>query len=551
MFMHPDDVRRDFRLLRAAQAPAAIALPRLLTIHPTDVCNHSCPWCWFDRTSEAVNMPDSVRLIRCLSHQIDEVIVSGGGEPLLHPDIQTLCDSLSEYPGLHRRLYTNGSAFHTVERLHLAFDYIRVSLDSGDAGLYATLHGTRPEVFNRIFTNLAELNAAGCAVGVSMVLTNENVHTIEPLLQRCLLDGIRYVFLKPLMEGMARIDLPTINGRYASGDVDVYVRTASGMIPAPPPSTIVAKLAVTVTADSYIHPCCHLTSAEWRVAALAEIDWSDRVVAQHNEIANRYAASPHACRMHDAWQALWLSVQRKLRATHAVARHKGSGQQSGAGLAGRIAATMKAEQVETIGVTGPSSVGKTVMADEIASALVAVGLRATRISTDDFLRRELRGEREYRKDRDQPLAPADYDFDEVAQVIGRVCGGEAVEWLGYERGAGWVRPDIAVRADVLVVDGLFLDEVGVIDVLDLDMTIVMEAPNEAIASWRRERDASVRRHSGGSFRTEAETENEILRTIASYMQYAHAREHDGVLLIELDANHLVRNVRAAGQMQAM
>lgn len=545
--MHPDDVRRDFALLRRAHVSGYVASPHLLTIHPTDVCNHHCQWCWFDRTSDAVNMCDSVRLTNHLAQAtLQEVIVSGGGEPLLHPNVQMLCAALLEHPNLHRRLYTNGTAFHLAEDLHNAFDYIRVSIDSGDANVYANLHGTRPDEFHRIFARLAELSATSCAVGVSMVLTIDNIHTVEALIQRCLLEGIRYIFLKPVMDGMARIELPCIVRSYSDADIQVYVRTGSGVGEVPAPSPSVAKLSVTLTADNYVRPCCHLTSDEWRICAVADIESTDLFTEQHGKIAARYADYPHACRLHDAWQAWWPIFQKRTRATHAIAQRLGeSWPQGEVEVAARIAAAIRAEELEAVGITGPSAVGKTTVANEIASTLTAMGLRPMRVTADDFVRKELRGAHEYRKHADQPLTPSDFDFGEMAHTIRRLREGETVEWLGYERGVGWVDHKFATPGDVLIVDGLFLDEANVIDLLNLDLTTVIEAPVEAIASWRRERDASIRSRSGGTYRTESETENEILRTIASYRQYSHARRHESVLLIELDLNHVVRRAHAA------
>ena len=95
--MHPDDVRRDFSHIVARVSNGTdVDGPTLLTIHPTDVCNHRCPWCWFDRTSASVDMRRTIHTVDALvASGITEVIVSGGGEPLLHRDIQSLLEFLA------------------------------------------------------------------------------------------------------------------------------------------------------------------------------------------------------------------------------------------------------------------------------------------------------------------------------------------------------------------------------------------------------------------------------------------------------------------------
>ena len=180
---------------------------------------------------------------------------------------------------------------------------MRISVDADAPALYADLHGTPPERFHRLFESARDLLDAGVTVGISMVVMVENVDSILPLIDVCAEYRVRHLFLKPVMKGMWRVPMPALDRLDAATRqaVDVLVRTVDAENTEIEMPQAVASLAVTLAADNHIYPCCHLTSDEWRIGSVGEID-SLQNSERFQVTAAAYAKTPHACRVHDAWR---------------------------------------------------------------------------------------------------------------------------------------------------------------------------------------------------------------------------------------------------------
>lgn len=545
--MHPDDVRRDFGRLRAILDAPDHPAPAILTIHPTDVCNHRCPWCWFERRPAALDMRAALQTLDdFLPNGVQEIIVSGGGEPLLHRNIGDLIDLLASYRSVNRRLYTHGELLPRMRgRIAAAFDYVRISVDAGSASAYAAVHGVEQHVFHQLFSSAADLQQAGVCVGMSMVVDRNSIATVSQLVETCARHGIRYVFLKPVMEGMWRTPMPALP-EFKCGcgaPLEVLVREAAAAAPDLGIPPAVAALSMTLTADDGVYPCCHLTSADWRIGA-AGIHPDPEFLGRRAAVSAAYARAPHACRMHDAWRA-WRNARYPVPQTAAMAQvfSRSIGRPLAA-LADLIASAIVTRKLRTIAVTGPSSVGKTTVAADIAKCLEARGVRSTTVSTDDFLRFELRGDTSYRRDAAEPLKPPDYAFRDVAAILDSLERGQSVAWTGYERGAGWARKVAASPAEVCLIEGLFLDSAYAAECLRPDLVLVLEAPSEAIANWRRTRDDLLRRKLKGHFRSSRETEEEIAQTIRAYTEYQREPTRAQRIEITVDPEHRVTAVHS-------
>jgi pyruvate-formate lyase-activating enzyme len=312
--MHPDDIRSDMDLIRRRLSARVTYLPpSLATIHPTNQCNHQCPWCWFSRDHAQIEMRSAIVTLDALvQNGTEEIIVSGGGEPLLHPRIGTLFEFLKRQTGVRRKLYTHGGL---VERyfdlISATFDYVRISIDAGDPGTYARLHGTSDRSFDRLFLSATRLTRAGVAVGASMVVTNDNASTAASLIDRCAESGIGYVLLKPVMDGLWRMRLPHLLPRdIPSGKlVDVVIREdAPKYAPTSiPPPAVISSMSVTLIAENAIVPCCHLTSPVWQIGAVGG-SLDARFTRRHAYVARRYALSAHSCRCHDVWRSAVIDM---------------------------------------------------------------------------------------------------------------------------------------------------------------------------------------------------------------------------------------------------
>ena len=109
-------------------------LPRHVQINPTNVCNLSCKWCSCSKRDKRLQM-DADILIGAMEKFCDmgcrSVTITGGGEPLLHPEIEKIIDNLN-CMGLKMGLVTNGRALSGVSHGALnTATWIRVSLGDG------------------------------------------------------------------------------------------------------------------------------------------------------------------------------------------------------------------------------------------------------------------------------------------------------------------------------------------------------------------------------------------------------------------------------------
>jgi uridine kinase/pyruvate-formate lyase-activating enzyme len=543
--MHPDDPRADFSLLtRRLAEQASYVPPSLVTVHLTNRCNHQCPWCWFPRNRQEIDPGSCLKTLESLcAAGAEEVMISGGGEPLLYSHFSMVLQFLAQQPQVFRKLYTHGALIQRYfNMLQPAFNYVRISMDAGDAETYARLHGVRATEFNRIFSIARDLMEADVSVGISAVITDNNLSSIPALIDKCAEVGIDYLLLKPVVVGTQRLPLKIDISEFRRPGMEIAVRNGNKpdktlLLPSP-----IATLAVTLVPEGWVLPCCHLTSPEWFISAVGdEVD--ARFVEQHQIVAAKYSLEAHSCRAHDSWQEVSRensergfvkSVMQRLRAGQGSNLNDAIGQIARIAIDGRLG---------LIGITGPSSVGKTTLASTLVERIGQLGHEAALISADDFLCAELRGEHNYRASGLVPLRPEDFDYNNLSSVISRLRRGQGVGLWQYERGVGWKQGKYApTSADCFVIDGLFLDSIPATGSISFDLVVALEAPWEAIADRRRRRDASVRESAARQFRSAAETEDEIEGTRAAYLAYKRDPRLDVRIYVRLDADFTITEV---------
>ena len=107
--------------------------PILAQIIPVRRCNLSCAYCnEYDKTSEPVPVEEMTRRIDQLASLGTLAITFSGGEPLLHPELETLVERIRG-AGIIATLITNGYLLtaERVERLNRAgLDYLQISIDN-------------------------------------------------------------------------------------------------------------------------------------------------------------------------------------------------------------------------------------------------------------------------------------------------------------------------------------------------------------------------------------------------------------------------------------
>ena len=123
----------------------------------TNKCNNKCPGCTGIKENGAELTWDEICMIardlRALGNQ--GVIISGGGEPLMHKDfIRTL--ELLKNSGMQIGLNSNGLALteEKAEAIAKYCTYFRISLDAGTPEMYKLTHGMEAAAFDKVVENI-------------------------------------------------------------------------------------------------------------------------------------------------------------------------------------------------------------------------------------------------------------------------------------------------------------------------------------------------------------------------------------------------------------
>lgn len=123
----------------------------------TNRCNNNCPACVGVKENGAELTWEEIRKIVFGLKNLDNrgVIISGGGEPLLHGDfVRTL--SLIRSTGMLIGVNSNGLALdrEKAEAIAGACTYFRISLDAGTPELYRKTHGMPESAFRKVLQNI-------------------------------------------------------------------------------------------------------------------------------------------------------------------------------------------------------------------------------------------------------------------------------------------------------------------------------------------------------------------------------------------------------------
>lgn len=169
------------------------------------------PWSKRDRALPVLydqpgDLADTDMVIRALGEMADAcvkaVVWSGGGEPTLHPDWQSIAMAASGH-GLKQGMYTLGGHLTpaSASRLSSLADWVVVSLDCPDAKTYEAEKGVAPARFIAACKGVQMLADAGeCVVGVSFLLHAGNWTRMDEMVSLGKKLGATYVTLRPTID---------------------------------------------------------------------------------------------------------------------------------------------------------------------------------------------------------------------------------------------------------------------------------------------------------------------------------------------------------------
>jgi MoaA/NifB/PqqE/SkfB family radical SAM enzyme len=184
IFAHPDKID--------AMKNGGRTAPLFLLINPTNVCNHRCYYCSY--ADDVLGLRDSVVkndqipgekmreiLDDIVNMGVKAVIFSGGGEPLVYPDIARTFIKVLEN-NIDLAIITNGQLLdgERAEALSHA-KWVRISFDSADAGTYGKCRNISPDCWRRVCDNIknfASMKSPSCELGINFVITHDNASQV-------------------------------------------------------------------------------------------------------------------------------------------------------------------------------------------------------------------------------------------------------------------------------------------------------------------------------------------------------------------------------------
>jgi MoaA/NifB/PqqE/SkfB family radical SAM enzyme len=175
-------------------------------LDPTNRCNNKCPLCTgvngiqAELTFDEIN--EIVRSLKALGNQ--GVIISGGGEPLIHPDIIALIKLICENE-MKVGLNSNGLALtpEIAETIAQNCEYFRISLDAGTASTYKLTHGMEEPDFIQVIENIKIMaqvkkkSKSTLSFVVGFLTNQQTIHDMEGFILLCKECGVDAAQFRP------------------------------------------------------------------------------------------------------------------------------------------------------------------------------------------------------------------------------------------------------------------------------------------------------------------------------------------------------------------
>jgi hypothetical protein len=143
---------------------------------------------------------------------VKSVFLTGGGEPLLHPDLTTMADDLHD-SGLAWGIFTNGITLNAqiAERLFRAKPgFFRVSLDAGNPALYKKIYATGPETFELVKSNIITAGRIASRLGYNWFGVG---YAVMPNVTRADIVDMRNSFIELIEESDFGVNLASFRPR--------------------------------------------------------------------------------------------------------------------------------------------------------------------------------------------------------------------------------------------------------------------------------------------------------------------------------------------------
>jgi MoaA/NifB/PqqE/SkfB family radical SAM enzyme len=179
--------------------PVEECWPVFMEIHPSYRCNLGCEWCSCAncKTGELLKLDPFKKFTADFRRLGGKAVgFSGGGEPTLHPDFDSMLAHATEV-GLQVGLITNGTFPKTLrDTIAERCEWVRVSLDYMSDEQFQKHKQTNIKL-GVVTNNIMSLHRMGCRVGVSVNVTDDHDWVDAKDIIETMRDHVAYIQFRP------------------------------------------------------------------------------------------------------------------------------------------------------------------------------------------------------------------------------------------------------------------------------------------------------------------------------------------------------------------
>lgn len=204
IFLHP-------KKLQSLQEDK-ITAPVYIRIKPMNACNHKCFYCnYLDKSyithakfkqSDFIPVKKMYEIIKdCKSMGVKAITFSGGGEPLIYPEIDKVIKKVID-SGIDVSVITNGQKLSGKTAIALKnANWVRISMDSCNRKNYARIRQITPEWFDELVCNIrkfAKAKSKKCEFGINFVINKDNYKEVYKMIKFVKELGVNHIKLSAL-----------------------------------------------------------------------------------------------------------------------------------------------------------------------------------------------------------------------------------------------------------------------------------------------------------------------------------------------------------------
>lgn len=182
--------------------------PRFVSIALTNACDLRCRFCYAPKHGASLDVDDVVAWSLDLDKAGCLGLGFGGGEPILHPNFQSICQQVSTHTRLAVSFTTHGHRLtpSLADELVGFVHFMRISMD----GTYSTYRRIRNRDFSELLTKL-ELAAQIAPFGVNYVVNAATIADLDEAAAIAFDRGAQEMLLLPerSVKGIGGIDVNT------------------------------------------------------------------------------------------------------------------------------------------------------------------------------------------------------------------------------------------------------------------------------------------------------------------------------------------------------